>query len=390
MTPPGPLMTYGLETVGNHLAMVDLPDVPPFHQNPPDSYDVISTLAKVHRYSPSTTFLFDIDVRSDPQNFKANRITFGPTPSSINAHVKYDNQPKNDFELTTEKIREALVQNITKTVNFVYEKEGLKLNEEQNTKKNGSIQDVANFLIELEQIRNTDRFTSFQAWKYESLASLQDFTEKNLQGGEIQIYWYEYFEALFQGITNFGESERRGGLNWTEVMIMNPAQLLKVLKLLQRTSRHINWMIENIRESLAQIIQQSPWMDGNSKSDALLKLSMITTKVGYFDEKPDLRRIDQFYQNVDGHATLSQNIADSIGFEVALKAYRNLVRDKGLEPFLEPAEFTDERGRQHQHIVDHEQLFTLAYASVSVSNTLDHNAVKNINKYRCKVLVLTA
>lgn len=57
-------------------------------------------------------------------------------------------------------------------------------------------------------------------------------------------------------------------------------------------------MIENIRESLAQIIQQSPWMDGNSKSDALLKLSMITTKVGYFDEKPDLRRIDQFYQNV--------------------------------------------------------------------------------------------
>lgn len=65
--------------------------------------------------------------------------------------MKYD-QPTNKFELTAEKIRKALVQNITKTVNFVYKKRGFRLTKDQNTKKNVSIQDVANFLIKLEQV----------------------------------------------------------------------------------------------------------------------------------------------------------------------------------------------------------------------------------------------
>ncbi|KAK7590987.1 hypothetical protein V9T40_002600 [Parthenolecanium corni] len=81
-------VTYGLDTVSHHLGMVGLPEIPPFHKEPPDSYEVIQVLAKVHRYSPSTHFLFDVDTKTDPHNVTANHITFGPTPSSINAQFQ--------------------------------------------------------------------------------------------------------------------------------------------------------------------------------------------------------------------------------------------------------------------------------------------------------------
>lgn len=66
--------------------------------------------------------------------------------------VKDDNKPRNKFELTTAEIRQALVNNITKTVNFMYESMKIRLTDDESKKKNVLIQDVSKFLIELEKV----------------------------------------------------------------------------------------------------------------------------------------------------------------------------------------------------------------------------------------------
>lgn len=56
-------------------------------------------------------------------------------------------------------------------------------------------------------------------------------------------------------------------------------------------------MINDLKQNLKEIINKSPWMNKNSKSEALLKLDNITTKVGYL-QNFNFDRIDDFYQDV--------------------------------------------------------------------------------------------
>lgn len=65
--------------------MLGLPVTPPFHAPIPASFDEIAVLAKIHRYSPLTSFLFDIKVRGNPRNIMINHIYFGQTPSASRA-----------------------------------------------------------------------------------------------------------------------------------------------------------------------------------------------------------------------------------------------------------------------------------------------------------------
>lgn len=65
--------------------MLGLPVTPPFHAPIPASFDEIAVLAKIHRYSPLTSFLFDIKVRGNPRNIMINHIYFGQTPSASKA-----------------------------------------------------------------------------------------------------------------------------------------------------------------------------------------------------------------------------------------------------------------------------------------------------------------
>lgn len=60
---------------------------------------------------------------------------------------------------------------------------------------------------------------------------------------------------------------------------------------------------------------------------------------------------------VNGYSTLSENIADSIGFAAALKGYRYSVEYYGAEPLL----------INHENFT-HEQLFTLGFANVGIFN----------------------
>lgn len=59
------------------------------------------------------------------------------------------------------------------------------------------------------------------------------------------------------------------------------------------------------------------------------------------------------FAQVNGYSTLSENIADTIGFAAALRAYRHIVANYGPEPPL----------IYHEKLT-HEQLFTLAFANV--------------------------
>lgn len=76
---------YGLEALKYHLQIIGLPIVPPFHAQTPFWFDESTVLARLHRYSPKTFFLFDVDIYVDPQDLTANRIYFGHTPKASKA-----------------------------------------------------------------------------------------------------------------------------------------------------------------------------------------------------------------------------------------------------------------------------------------------------------------
>lgn len=60
-----------------------------------------------------------------------------------------------------------------------------------------------------------------------------------------------------------------------------------------------------------------------------------------------------FYSQVNGELTVKENMADTVGFTEALKAYHQYIRENGVEPILLGFEE-----------YNHEKLFTLAFANV--------------------------
>ncbi|KAK7590985.1 hypothetical protein V9T40_002598 [Parthenolecanium corni] len=299
-------VTYGLETVKHHLEMLDLPEIPPFHKEPPASYEVINVLARVHRYSPSTSFLFNIDILNDLRDIKQNYITFEPTPSSINAYVKDDNKPRNKFELTTAEIRQALVNNITKTVNFMYESMKIRLTDDESKKKNVLIQDVSKFLIELEK-------------------SITFFGPSYLQEAKNE------YDRTITGTTTLPRALNYGSLGVTIGHKLGHAF----------DKKGMGYTLNGKYEP--------------SLSDQLIKEYEKREKC--FEDSFGKYYHPLVEKWVDGHATLEENMADSLGFEVALRAYQKLVGNIGIEPYLEYLGFT------------HEELFTLAYANIWCENS---------------------
>lgn len=67
----------------------------------------------------------------------------------------------------------------------------------------------------------------------------------------------------------------------------------------QDAIREIREMTENIRESFSQIIQETDWLDAETKENALVKLKNIVTNIGYQDNAFDDVQLDDKYKDLN-------------------------------------------------------------------------------------------
>ena len=70
---------------------------------------------------------------------------------------------------------------------------------------------------------------------------------------------------------------------------------------LQNTVKKAREMVEDLRDSFAQIIQEADWLDAETTRNALLKLKEMLVSMGYNDEVLDDAKLDEQYRdfNID-------------------------------------------------------------------------------------------
>lgn len=70
---------------------------------------------------------------------------------------------------------------------------------------------------------------------------------------------------------------------------------------LQNTVKKAREMVEDLRDSFAQIIQEVDWLDAKTTRNALLKLKEMLVSMGYNEEVLDDTKLDEQYRdfNID-------------------------------------------------------------------------------------------
>lgn len=128
--------------------------------------------------------------------------------------------------------------------------------------------------------------TELEDWKNYLLLRVIDSYASNLSE-EIERRHFEFHSTAISGVTE-QEPQWKRGVNETSGALGELIGQLYVEKYFRpEAKRRMNELVENLKRAFAQRIETRDWMGKGTQKQALEKLSMFTTKIGYPDKWKD-------------------------------------------------------------------------------------------------------
>nr|WP_235908887.1 M13 family metallopeptidase [Roseiconus nitratireducens] len=120
---------------------------------------------------------------------------------------------------------------------------------------------------------------------------------------------FDFHETEISGITEQQPLWKRGVNVTGEVLGELVGQLYVEKHFAPKAKKRMNELVENLKRAFAQRIETLDWMGEGTKKQALEKLSMFTTKIGYPDEWKDYEKL------TIGDGVLADHLLASAEFE---------------------------------------------------------------------------
>lgn len=162
-----------------------------------------------------------------------------------------------------------------------------------------------------------------------------DFMTDQLR--KLQLAYYSVLEG-----TKTEEPRWKECLGFVTEFFNTAASALYIRKFFDEDSKKVALeMVNAIRAEFEQILATVPWMDSETRTEALAKAKAIYSHIGYPDELMDDQKLIEFYKNVD---------VDENNFLESVLNVKKFQADLSYGKLREPFNKTD--WKTHSNVVD--------------------------------------